>query len=217
MSKLKLYWKKYSFFVLFAFIILGLFDMRFALAAVICMAGPIIVSLWKGRYWCGNLCPRGSMYDSLISKISRRKKIPGFFKSVYLRIFMVLFILTMFVYGVYKNWGNLYGIGMVFYRIIVITSIVGIVLGMIYSQRTWCSFCPMGTIASLISRKRKSSRLLKVSSSCVSCRLCAKSCPLDLLPYEYKGDLLSHPDCIQCGSCAAACQKKAIGYSAKAK
>lgn len=78
MSKLKLYWKKYSFFILFAFIILVLFDMRFALAAVICMAGPIIVSLWKGRYWCGNLCPRGSMYDSLISKISRRKKYPVF-------------------------------------------------------------------------------------------------------------------------------------------
>jgi len=213
MGKLKLYWKRYSYVVLLAFILLGLFDMRFALAAVICMAGPIIVSFWKGRYWCGNLCPRGSLYDSLISKISRNRKIPAFFKSNYLRIIMVLFIMTMFGYGLYKNWGNPYGIGMVFYKINVITSIVGIVLGVIYSRRTWCSFCPMGTIASFISRKRNSSRVLKVSNSCVSCKLCAKSCPLGLVPYEYKGDLLSHPDCIQCGSCITACPKRAIGYN----
>jgi len=212
MKTFKLYWKKYSYIILVAFIILGLFDMRFALAAVVCMAGPIMVSFWKGRYWCGNLCPRGSMYDSLISKISRKRKIPGFFKSIYLRIFMVAFIFTMFGLGLYKNWGNAYGIGMVFYRIIVITSIVGIVLGVIYSQRTWCSFCPMGTIASFVAKKRKISRVLQVSASCVSCKLCAKKCPLDIVPYNYKGDLLSHPDCIQCGKCASVCPKKAIGY-----
>ena len=185
--------------------------MRIALAAVICMAGPVIVSLWKGRYWCGNLCPRGSLYDSLVSKISMKRKIPGFFKSIYLRIFMVAFIMTMFGYGVYKNWGNLYGIGMVLYRIIAITTIVGVFLGMNFNQRTWCSFCPMGTIASFISKKRKSSRVFNVSASCVSCGLCQKSCPLDLAAYKYKGELLSHPDCIQCGKCAISCPKKAIG------
>jgi len=210
LGKLIAFWKKYSFFVLFALIIAGLFDMRIALAAVICMAGPVIVSLWKGRYWCGNLCPRGSLYDSLVSKISMKRKIPGFFKSIYLRIFMVAFIMTMFGYGVYKNWGNLYGIGMVLYRIIAITTIVGVFLGMIFNQRTWCSFCPMGTIASFISKKRKSSRVFNVSASCVSCGLCQKSCPLDLAAYKYKGELLSHPDCIQCGKCAISCPKKAI-------
>jgi polyferredoxin len=189
--------------------------MRFALAAVICMVGPIIVSFWKGRYWCGNLCPRGSLYDNLISKISRKRKIPRLFKSIYLRIFMVVFILTMFCYGVYQNWGNVYGIGMVFYRIIVITSIVGIILGMIYNQRTWCSFCPMGTIAAFIAKKRKSSRVLQISSSCVSCKLCEKKCPLDIVPYNYKGNILNHPDCIQCGQCVKACPKKAIGYNVK--
>jgi ferredoxin-type protein NapH len=40
----------------------------------------------------------------------------------------------------------------------------------------------------------------------------AKKCPLDLVSYDYNGNILSHPDCIQCGKCGIACPKKAIGY-----
>jgi ferredoxin len=36
---------------------------------------------------------------------------------------------------------------------------------------------------------------------------------LGLVPYDYKGDILSHPDCIQCGQYVNACPKKAIGYN----
>lgn len=151
-------WKKYSFVLLIAFVLLGLLDLRFAVAAVICMVAPVIVSIFKGRFWCGNLCPRGNFYDNVVSKFSNKKKAPKFLKSYYFRSLVIIFMMTMFTLGIKKNWGNLYGIGMVFYRIIVVTTIIGIV------------------------------------------------------PYEYKGDLLSHPDCIQCGKCVSACPKKAIGY-----
>lgn len=56
-------WKKYSFTLLIAFIVLGMFDLRFAIVAGICMVAPIVVSIFKGRFWCGNLCPRGNFYD----------------------------------------------------------------------------------------------------------------------------------------------------------
>lgn len=205
-------WKKYSFLLLIAFIVFGLFDLRIAISAVICMAAPIIVSIFKGRYWCGNLCPRGSFYDHIIIKISRNRKVPKFLKSKLFRTIMVIFIITMFTLGMIKNWGNLYGMGMVFYRIIVITTIVGIVLAMIYNQRTWCHFCPMGTIASVISKIRKPKNVLQVENHCVSCKLCEKKCSLGIVPYEYKGSILSHPDCIQCGKCVTVCPKNAIGY-----
>ncbi|MNO01487.1 ferredoxin [compost metagenome] len=70
----------------------------------------------------------------------------------------------------------------------------------------------MGTAASIISKFRKSKDVLQVSASCVSCKVCEKKCPLGLVPYDYKDNILSHPDCIQCGQCVKVCPKKAIGY-----
>ena len=212
MKTISLLWKKYSFLLLIMFVIFGLFDLRFAVVAVICMAAPVAVSFFRGRYWCGNLCPRGSFYDNVMIKFTPNKPVPKFLKSTGFRAFMVVFMLSMFGFGIKQNWGNLYGIGMVFYRLIVVTTVVGIILSLFYNQRTWCSFCPMGTLSSWVSRSRKSKRVLKVSNSCVSCKLCEKKCPIGLVPYEYKGDLLSHPDCIQCGKCVSVCPKKAIGY-----
>lgn len=206
-------WKKYSFTMLIGFLLIGLIDLRFAIVAIICMIAPIIISIFRGRYWCGNLCPRGNFYDNIVSKFSNKKKVPQFLKSYYFRTLVLIVMMTMFTLGIKQNWGNLYGIGMVFYRIIAVTTIIGIILSLIYNQRTWCNFCPMGTIASVISKFRKSKNLLHVSASCVSCKLCEKKCPLGLVPYDYKGNILSHPDCIQCGQCAKVCPKKAIGYN----
>jgi hypothetical protein len=206
-------WKRYSFTLLITFIVLGMIDLRFGFVAVICMIAPIIVSIFKGRFWCGNLCPRGNFYDNVVSKFGNKRIPPKLFKSYYFRSVMLGIMMVIFISGVYKNWGNLYGIGMVFYRMIVVTTIIGIILSLVYNHRAWCNFCPMGSLASIIGKLKGSKRVLHVSSSCISCKLCEKKCPLGLVPYNHKGDILSHPDCIQCGKCVIECPKKAIGYN----
>ena len=215
MEKFLKLWKKYSFLLLIVFVSLGLFDLRFAVVAVVCMVAPLVVAVFKGRFWCGNLCPRGNFYDKIVAKFSNKKSVPKFLKSSYFRAFVVLFMMSMFTIGIRKNWGDLYGVGMVFYRIIVVTTVIGIVLSLFFNHRTWCHFCPMGTLASVIARVRKSKNVLHVSETCVSCKLCEKKCSLGIVPYEYKANALEHPDCIQCGKCVAACPKDAIGYSCK--
>jgi ferredoxin-type protein NapH len=50
MKNIALLWKKYSYLILIAFTIIGLFDLRVGLIAVICMAGPILISLFEGRF-----------------------------------------------------------------------------------------------------------------------------------------------------------------------
>lgn len=212
MKKLFELWKKYSYLLLLAFVIVSLFDFRIGAAAIICMLAPIILAFFRGRYWCGNLCPRGNFYDNVVARFSRKRAVPKFLKSTYFRVFVVLFMFTMFGLGIKKNWGDLAGIGMVFYRIIVITTLIGIGLSFFYNNRTWCNFCPMGSIAAFISYLKRDKKVLKISNTCVSCKLCGKKCPMGISPHEYKGDALNHPDCIQCAKCVIACPKNSIGY-----
>lgn len=212
MEKLFLLWKKYSYVLLIAFIVVSLFDFRIGMAATICMIAPIVVAAFRGRFWCGNLCPRGNFYDNVVSKFSSKRSVPKFLKSVYFRVFIVLFMFTMFGIGIKNNWGNAAGIGMVIYRIIVVTTFIGVALSLFYNNRTWCHFCPMGSIAAFILYLKKHNKVLEVSNTCVNCKICAKKCPMGISPYEYKGDVLNHQDCIQCAKCVIACPKKSIGY-----
>ncbi|GAE03240.1 (Fe-S)-binding protein [Clostridium botulinum B str. Osaka05] len=204
--------KKYSYIILIFFIIAGMFNPTIALTAIICMIGPIFLAiLGKGRFWCGNICPRGSFFDNVLINFSRKNKVPKFLKSKLFRTSVIIFMFYMFGSGIYKNWGNAVGIGMVFYRMIVVTTFIGIILSFFYNNRTWCNFCPMGSIASLISYFKEDRKKLTVSSSCISCKLCKTTCPMGIVPYDYKGNPIEHPDCIQCGKCINICPKNAIG------
>ena len=39
------FYKKYGYFLLLFFLIISLFDMRFAIAAIICMAAPVLFAV----------------------------------------------------------------------------------------------------------------------------------------------------------------------------
>ena len=185
------------------------------LIAFACMIGPVAFSIYKGRYWCGNICPRGSYYDKLIARFSRKRKIPTFLRSVPFRVAVVLFLFTMFGIQVYLSWGDWSAIGRVFWTLILVTTLIGTGLGLFYSPRAWCTFCPMGSLSALVAprnRKKSSFKAICVDSSCVLCKKCAKVCPMQLKPYEAKGseEGFLDPDCIKCGVCVSHCPKKAM-------
>lgn len=209
------FWKKYSFVVLLAMIVASLFDFRFALAAILCMVSPIAISFFAGRFWCGNLCPRGNFFDRVMKRFSAKRTVPRLLKSIPFRIAVFAFMMTMFALGIRKNWGNIAGIGFVFYRMIVVTTLVGIVFSFIWTERTWCSFCPMGSVAALIAHFRKHPKPLSVSEKCISCGKCARVCPMQLHPAKYKDGVIKESDCLRCGICAKACPKDAISILGK--
>lgn len=207
-----LYW------ILFVYLALGWFYPVIGVIAFICMMGPVLTSIWRGRYWCGHFCPRGNMFDRLLSKYSPHKPIPPFVRTSGFRLFMVLFIFTMFGIqlsqarwseGGYALWSD---IGRVFWTIILVTTIVGVVLAFIYAPRTWCSFCPMGTISRWVAPQKAplppAFTNVHVSSACqMKCKQCARVCPMQLTPYDSRGEAAGylHPDCIKCGKCTLAC------------
>ena len=199
-----LYW------ILIAYLIVAYFVPEVGIIALICMIGPVAMAFWKGRYWCGNICPRGSFYDKVVSRISPHKPIPKFVRSKGFRIFMLVFIFAMFGVQLYINGLTLAGIGRTFWTMILVTTIVGVVLGVIYAPRTWCSFCPMGTLSAWASprKPRKGFPNIYVASTCqMKCKRCAKVCPMQLTPYDARGDEGGYmdPDCIKCGRCVAGC------------
>lgn len=115
----------------------------------------------------------------------------------------------------YFAWGDWNAMGRVFWNIITITTVVGVVLSFIYAPRTWCSFCPMGTLSSWVTPKKapfpKVFTSVNVDSSCrMKCKSCARVCPMQINPYESRGSETGylHVDCIKCGKCVAACPLK---------
>jgi len=204
------------YWILFAYLIIGWFFPVIGLIAIICMIGPVLTSIWRGRYWCGHFCPRGNMYDRLLSKYSPHRPIPKFVRSFGFRLFMVFFIFTMF--GIQLSSAqNLADVGHVFWTIILATTIVGVILSFVYAPRTWCSFCPMGTISRWVAPQKapfpKSFTRIQVSRDCrVKCQMCARVCPMQLTPSKARGDSNGylHPDCLKCSKCTKPCPAKTI-------
>lgn len=203
-----LYW------ILLIYLVVGYFYPIIGWLAIVCMIGPVLTSVFRGRYWCGNICPRGSFYDKVIARISLNKRIPRFLRTVAFRSFMVLFIFTMFGIQMFFAWGNWSAMGRVFWLIILVTTIIGVVLGFVYSPRAWCTFCPMGSLSALVAPRhpQKGFKNIHVNNSCVLCKRCARVCPMQLVPYEVKGaaEGMKDPDCIKCNVCVGKCPKQSI-------
>ena len=205
-----LYW------ILLVYLVAGYFYPVIGFLALICMIAPVTFAVRRGRWWCGNACPRGDFYDRILSRYSPHRPIPAFVRTRRFRVFMVMFIFTMFGVQMYRAWGDWNAMGRVFWTIILITTVVGIILSFIYAPRTWCSFCPMGTLSSWVSPRKGSLpenyRRIIVSERCTTrCKLCSAVCPMQLKPYESKNDKdgLLNPDCLKCGRCVAGCPLKA--------
>lgn len=205
--------QKYMVWLLPVYLIVGYVYPVIGLAALVCMLAPIVWAFARGRYWCGNWCPRGSFYDTVMSRLSPQRKIPALFRRTWFRVLMVVFIMGVFTVQMISAWGNLDAMGMVFIRVIFITTAVGIALGLVFHHRSWCAFCPMGSIASWISAKTSPNPIM-VEASCVSCKLCTKACPLQLTPYSAKGNNegFRDSDCLKCGRCIEACPKNVLHF-----
>jgi polyferredoxin len=181
---------------------------------LICMFGAIGIALYKGRAWCDWMCPRGSFYDLFLNKLSRNMLIPSLFKTKWFRTLILSLLMGALGIQIYYALGDSYGIGRAFVLVLTVTTTAGIVLGAVFKPRAWCQICPMGTLANWLSRGKKP---LYVSEHCKDCNLCAKVCPMQLKPYEYKSGEMTDSDCIKCSSCVAACPINALGFEEKQK
>jgi len=115
----------------------------------------LVLSYFRGRFWCAHLCPRGAFLDLVLSRVSLKKRIPPFLLNQRVRwiiffAFMVIFIVQFIIAP--KTVSSL---GFIFVRICLITTLIAIVVGIPLKERTWCAVCPMGTLQAKLGTLQK--------------------------------------------------------------
>jgi polyferredoxin len=167
--------------------------------------GAIIFSSpFRGRWFCGNLCPHGSFADFWVSRITLSKKIPVTFRRMAIRIPLLIVMMSFMILRVLNTAGVIEKIGMIFVTMYIMTASAIILLGTFISPRAWCSVCPMGTLSRILGGGKHP---LKIDvEACTNCGACSKACPMQLSA----NDGLDKPDCIICERCIEACPKGAL-------
>lgn len=166
-----------------------------------------LTALVSGRWFCGNLCPRGSFNDFWLLRISRKRKIPAFFKSMPFRVPAFLFLIGLMIYRILQTEGTVEQVGMVFVSMCILTTAAAIILGVIFSPRAWCRLCPMGTLQAFIGGGKRP--LNFDPQKCVNCGVCKGVCPMQL----DVNTRIPDPDCIRCERCINECPKKALSIA----
>jgi len=182
----------------------------------LCMMAGMGIALFKGRYWCDWLCPRGSSWDLLLKRISLKRKIPHFFRSTAFRILIMAILMTVLFTQLPRAWPNIDGMGRVFVMMLSVTTVVGIVLGIPTHHRNWCTYCPVGTMGNWLGKGKYP---LTINSKCNECKKCDAVCPIQIKRWQYRpenGEAVVIPewDCLKCGLCIETCSQKALAFKA---
>jgi polyferredoxin len=143
-----------------------------------------------------------------LSLLSTGRDIPALLKSQSLRLATLIALMSLMIFRLSQNIGSLPHWGYVFWQMCLATTILAVALGLRYAPRSWCSFCPVGTMSSSFGGKNFP---LQIHSSCKTCGVCEKSCPmqLDITSYKNSGTL-GEKDCLKCSACITACPRGGV-------
>ncbi|MFO8081109.1 MAG: 4Fe-4S binding protein [Armatimonadota bacterium] len=217
-------WRKIAIGVLVAVVIGGLFYPPLGLIAAAMMVTLLILSLFRGRYWCGNLCPRGAFLDILVRRMSPGRRFPAWARSLWLRASVLVLLMSGFAWSLAnlpvgnadEFVGGVYGmVGAVFVRLCLITTLGAIFLAIVSQHRAWCAVCPMGTMQNIIDRAATKAtsraRIATNPDECRDCGVCETACPMDIpIRQHMETGEIDHPDCLRCGECVDACPTTAL-------
>ena len=146
----------WSWIFIVLFFTLGIIDIRFGILGVLCMTIPVVLAVrGGGRVHCQKYCPRGSFLGRALEKISMNNNLPKFLKTKTIKNIMLVWMISMFSLSVYFAGGDFTKTAFAIFRMMAMSTLVGVVMGVIFKPRSWCVVCPMGYATGLIEKSQK--------------------------------------------------------------
>ena len=136
----------------------GLFIPWLGYLVIAMMAFFLVLSYFKGRYWCSHLCPRGAFLDIVMVHMSPQKPLPKIFTNKIFRWSIVYLFIAIIIIRIIYAQGDFLAIGAIIVNACLITSLIAVGLGVTTKHRGWCAICPMGTIQGRLGQIKKESK-----------------------------------------------------------
>ncbi|MGC8721231.1 MAG: 4Fe-4S binding protein [Caldisericaceae bacterium] len=181
--------------------------------SILVMLGIItVVTLFKGRIFCGWVCPHGALQEFLFQKNVAIKINPKLDKRLkYVKYFVLIFVIAFALVtgtsilckiepfkGIYNLTATGIGLGL-----IIITLVASV-----FIYRPWCRYiCPFGAylgVVSWIGGKLHLNRT-KITNKCLLCKNCVKACPANSIIDEGNSFEIDYKECFTCGECMDNC------------
>lgn len=176
----------------------------------VAMLAGMVGGLFRGRWVCGWLCPRGGFFERVMGRLSLHLGVPRWMRHYALRWALFGGLMGFMVYRLSLHPGSAEHWGSVFVFMCTLTTAIGLLLGILFMPRAWCAVCPVGTFASSVGGRKAP---LTIAQGCRACRVCERICPLGLeICADAPRGVLQDPDCVRCLECVAACPRGVLAF-----
>jgi ferredoxin-type protein NapH len=176
-----------------------------ALAMMILM---LVMAIFRSRLYCGWICAMGAFHERILARVSLKKEMPALFKKNWFRWLFFAGLMSLMIFRLASSGGDPARVGAVFVMMWTVATTLAVGFGLYFKPRSWCNFCPMGTMQGYLT---PNTYLLQVSSECKECGFCRKVCPVQTYPGEHKEQgFVPSQECMRCGNCIVNCPKKAL-------
>ena len=143
----------WSWILMILFFLLSIINIYFGILGLICMTIPFIHTFkGHGKLHCSHYCPRGSIFGKFLPHISLNKPLPEWMRTKIFKNFILIIMIVFFSFSMYHSSGDIKKISFGIFRLMLVSTVIGTLLGVFFKPRAWCQVCPMGHATGMLDK-----------------------------------------------------------------